>query len=1035
MKRHIIYSIIAVLLPLSVWAQNAPVMGTLLLNGKNIQAEYTVSGGKASLGSGRNACISHYSQGRVIVPKEITVGGTTYPVTAVSPMAFRLCNGINYVQLPEGVTHIGNFAFKGCVSLQVVVLPSTLESIGSGAFVGLNLYGIYCQATTPPRWEYNDVFCRHEGGIGSTHTYSNTTTTLYVPEVSKEAYEQSEFSDTNLGWTTPDGWKYFRNVKGTNDYETEWGLGISTLPALNSFRNRVNSGEDFTGKTVKVEADIDMTTEVWDSGIGGGGANPAYRHSFKGTFDGQGHTISNLSININDSNSDILDLGFFRYVDNGTVTNLRIDNFSLISQSKNTNAAGIVAAMSTGGTFSNIYVSNSSVHCFGDVGGLVGLATLTEFNKCVVDHISVIHTGDYSNYGNGGLVGFSQGASIRNCAVINGSRLSGESIPCIKGPFVGRSTSGTSIDFCYTDADQFKKFVPTENDNGYTHGDHVMVLGQRIWFSVTQQYIDLNIALIKNFMILVPILGLDNWVYCVGEYSLPDCFEDRYEVGVNKFSLRPATLTTPRPNALSLASELNDEDWASGKYRTASFKTSSLWIDDNLDAENRQQIPIGTATIECTNGVRYDRTLTAPENGTRTMQYPVYLTDEDNLIVLDENGQRIPTGETIEVEEPVYQPTPYSFCLPYELTFSSNVHLFKPTYVTQIGTSSDEAQVIFEGIDNGVAKAWTPYYALVESDNVPLSTEEHVTVVPNTQITIDAGKANFEGTAATTLRSTKDAYLLQEDKTWRKEGDVIPPFRAYFYSSLLSGVECLKPFIGIELHDASENSLVLEKHDGLTLDVSIEGRTINRSGSWITLCLPFDLTDFSGTPLEGATVKTLASSSFDSKTGTLTLNFEEVTSIKAGKPYILRWKRNDKPIKKPTFTNVTINKQAKSIKTDAVTFCGIFDPFLLEANDKTKLYLSSSNTLYYPGEEMYVNSFRAYFQLAEGITAGNPAHEEQGVKAFVLNFDDGQATEIISIPAPSQNGEEWYDTTGRRLNGKPVQKGVYIKNGRSVVIK
>ena len=162
MKKQIIYIIlIGCLLPLTMWAQPAPVMGTLLLNGQEVPAEYVMSGEKASLGSGRNACIPHYSQGRVIVPKEITVDGTTYPVTAVSSMAFRLCNNINFVQLPEGVKRIGNFAFKGCSSLLVVVLPSTLESIGSGAFIGLGLRGIYCQGNTPPKWEFNDVFCRH----------------------------------------------------------------------------------------------------------------------------------------------------------------------------------------------------------------------------------------------------------------------------------------------------------------------------------------------------------------------------------------------------------------------------------------------------------------------------------------------------------------------------------------------------------------------------------------------------------------------------------------------------------------------------------------------------------------------------------------------------------------------------------------------------------------------------------------------------------------------------------------------------------
>jgi hypothetical protein len=29
----------------------------------------------------------------------------------------------------------------------------------------------------------------------------------------------------------------------------------------------------------------------------------------------------------------------------------------------------------------------------------------------------------------------------------------------------------------------------------------------------------------------------------------------------------------------------------------------------------------------------------------------------------------------------------------------------------------------------------------------------------------------------------------------------------------------------------------------------------------------------------------------------------------------------------------------------------------------------------------------------------------------------------------------WYDLSGRKLDGKPAQKGVYINNGRKVIIE
>ena len=118
----------------------------------------------------------------------------------------------------------------------------------------------------------------------------------------------------------------------------------------------------------------------------------------------------------------------------------------------------------------------------------------------------------------------------------------------------------------------------------------------------------------------------------------------------------------------------------------------------------------------------------------------------------------------------------------------------------------------------------------------------------------------------------------------------------------------------------------------------------------------------------------------------------------------------------------------------AVTFCATYDPIKLEANDRTKLYMGDYNKLYYPKEEVDVNSFCAYFQLAEGITAGDPANGEQGLNKFVLNFDGQQSTGIVEAEK-SSSSPGWFTIDGRKLVGKPTQKGVYINNGRSVVIK
>jgi hypothetical protein len=95
------------------------------------------------------------------------------------------------------------------------------------------------------------------------------------------------------------------------------------------------------------------------------------------------------------------------------------------------------------------------------------------------------------------------------------------------------------------------------------------------------------------------------------------------------------------------------------------------------------------------------------------------------------------------------------------------------------------------------------------------------------------------------------------------------------------------PIPEIDLADQTDNSqTIIDNKDEEAL-VTLQGRTLHLNSQWQTLCLPFDVSSFLFTPLAGATVKTLGSTSFSN--GTLTLNFEDATSIEAGKPYIVNW--------------------------------------------------------------------------------------------------------------------------------------------------
>ena len=51
-----------------------------------------------------------------------------------------------------------------------------------------------------------------------------------------------------------------------------------------------------------------------------------------------------------------------------------------------------------------------------------------------------------------------------------------------------------------------------------------------------------------------------------------------------------------------------------------------------------------------------------------------------------------------------------------------------------------------------------------------------------------------------------------------------------------------------------------------------------------------------------------------------------------------------------------------------------------------------------------------------------------------MEFEDN-LDGIENIDMIAADGATWYSLNGCKLNGKPIQKGIYVVNGRKVVIK
>lgn len=254
---------------------------------------------------------------------------------------------------------------------------------------------------------------------------------------------------------------------------------------------------------------------------------------------------------------------------------------------------------------------------------------------------------------------------------------------------------------------------------------------------------------------------------------------------------------------------------------------------------------------------------------------------------------------------------------------------------------------------------------------------------------------------------------------------------------------------GIVLGDTENNTSVVSEASTTTeTNVILTNRTLYKDGKWNTICLPFDVSDgnandnitFSGTPLAGATVMELdVNGNYTNPTGlasdgTLYLNFKDVTKIVAGTPYIIKWANDTQQptIDSPYFEGVNIVKTMNDVEFTGGKFVGTYKCLTFQEDDTTILFIGlnskGESTLYYPKSGATIGAQRAYFDLSV-----NPS----GVRGFSLNFgNDDTKTGIISLTNDSGNqGEVWYDLSGRKLSGKPERKGVYVQNGKKVVIK
>ena len=279
--------------------------------------------------------------------------------------------------------------------------------------------------------------------------------------------------------------------------------------------------------------------------------------------------------------------------------------------------------------------------------------------------------------------------------------------------------------------------------------------------------------------------------------------------------------------------------------------------------------------------------------------------------------------------------------------------------------------------------------------------------------------------------------------TVEADPDADPNFN---YNIIVAGAANLtingKTLIALE-RGRSDDAVInlLEGYNGKFVNVEIGGSNLKNVDYWYSFCLPFQ-----------TTVREI-SNAF----GYAVVDVPDVTNTKEGK-VVFKLKVDAEPIAANTLILIKLD-EPRNLATNPVKFN------LVVKNDDESINEEKSRKIDYNPEfvveDAAGNSFvptytrvdlkndgewylqQGTFYNAGALEAGTNVKSLQGyfnavggagARIFVQEAD-GTMTAINSATINAVAAEGWYTIDGMKLNAQPTQKGVYINNGKKVVVK
>ena len=326
-------------------------------------------------------------------------------LVTIGTHAFNGCSGLAEITLPNTLTSIGNFAFYGCSGLSSIDIPATVTNIGTWVFYG-------CENIPEVYFHWTDLTGITWGDYNRGNDFNKPSgTTIHVPIGTIAAYQ---------AWAPAWSGSFVADFAEINDK--------ADLMALATYAN--NNSNPTAGLRWVQTADIDLAGETWTP-IG------TFVHPFRGTYDGQGHSISNIGG------------ALFGSIEAATLTRIHIASGTvgnLTSTFSQGNHVGSIVGRAHGNSTMTLCTSAADISTTtGDAGGLAGKFHGTISHCAFTGTIAATST-------TGGLVGSSGGdaysAQISNSYVYTTAITGGSNVGCLVGWLHSGSTLSNS--YAYT---------------------------------------------------------------------------------------------------------------------------------------------------------------------------------------------------------------------------------------------------------------------------------------------------------------------------------------------------------------------------------------------------------------------------------------------------------------------------------------------------------------------------------------------------------------------------------------------------------